>query len=101
MPDAPNVDPIVYLRSRREELAREYGITSLRVFGSWARGDAGHDSDIDILIEAEKPYRFDLLGLIALEQELSEDIGLPVDLVLDEDLKPGIAARARTEAIPV
>ncbi len=99
--EAMNRDPIAYLRSRREELARTYGITSLRIFGSRARGDARPDSDIDVLIEAEKPYRFDLLGLIALEQEMSEDLGLPVDLILDEDLKPGIGAHARAEAIPV
>lgn len=101
MADTPKVDPVNYLRSRREELARTHGITSLRVFGSRARGDARPDSDIDVLIEAQKPYRFDLLGLIALEQEISEDIGISVDLILDEDLKPGIAARARDEAIPV
>lgn len=94
-------DPLPYLRSRREELARRYGIRSLRVFGSRARGDARSDSDIDLLVEAEKPYRFDLLGLIALEQELSEDLGIAVDLVLEEDLKPGIGERARAEAIPV
>ena len=101
MSDTMNKDPLAYLRSRREELARSYGITSLRVFGSRARGDARPDSDIDVLIEAEKPYRFDLLGLIALEQQMSEDLGLPVDLILDEDLKPGIGAHARAEAIPV
>ncbi len=101
MADTPKVDPVDYLRSRREELARIYGITSIRVFGSRARGDARSDSDIDVLIEAQKPYHFDLLGLIALEQEISEDIGISVDLILDEDLKPGIAARARDEAIPV
>jgi len=101
LPDTLNRDPIAYLRSRREELAGAYGITSLRVFGSRARGDARPDSDIDVLIEAEKPYRFDLLGLIALEQEMSADLGIPVDLILDEDLKPGIGARARAEAIPV
>ena len=101
MADTARTDPILYLRSRRDELARTYGITSIRLFGSRARGDAGPGSDVDVLIEAEKPYRFDLIGLIALEQELSEDIGLPVDLILEEDLKPGAAAAARAEAIPV
>jgi uncharacterized protein len=101
MADADRIDPFAYLRSRREELARTYGITAIRVFGSRSRGDSGPDSDIDLLIEAERPYRFDLLGLIALEQELSEEIGLPVDLILEEDLKPGIAAVARADAISV
>ena len=101
MPDELNRDLIAYLRSRREELALVYGITSFRVFGSRVRGDARTDSDIDVLIEAEKPYRFDLLGLIALEQEMSEDIGLPVDLILDENLKPGLGAYVRAEAVPI
>lgn len=101
MAETARIDPIAYLRSRREELARTYGITSIRVFGSRSRGDARPDSDIDVLIEAERPYRFDLLGLIALEQELSEDIGLPVDLILEEDLKPGVAASARADAVSV
>ncbi|MEI6875156.1 MAG: nucleotidyltransferase family protein [Spirochaetota bacterium] len=101
MPTSPSTDPFEYLRSRREELSTNYGITSLRVFGSRARGDAGSGSDLDILIEAEKPYRFDLLALIALEEEMSEDLGMPVDLVLDEDLKPHIGERARAEAISI
>lgn len=101
MPDVLYRDPIAYLRSRREELARTHGIISFQVFGSRARGDARPESDVDILIKAEKPYRFDLLGLIALEQEMSDDLGLPVDLVLDEDLKPGIGAHARAEAVQI
>lgn len=90
-----------YLRDKRDDLARRYGIRSIRVFGSRARGDERADSDVDLLIEAEKPYRFDLLGLIALEQELSAELGISVDLVLDEDLKPVIGERVRSEAVLV
>lgn len=86
---------------KRADLARRYGIRSIRVFGSRARGDERADSDVDLLIEAEKPYRFDLLGLISLEQELSAELGISVDLVLDEDLKPVIGERVRSEAVPV
>jgi len=42
-----------------------------------------------------------LLGLISLEQELSAELGISVDLVLDEDLKPVIGERVRSEAVPV
>lgn len=59
------------------------------------------DSDLDVIIEADKPYRFDLLGLIALEQEISEDLGINVDLMLAEDLKPSVARRADIEAVSV
>ena len=74
--------PWVYLPARRAELEERYGIRSIKIFGSRARGDARSDSDLDVIVEADKPYRFDLLGLIALEQEISEDLGIDVDLML-------------------
>ena len=73
----------------------------MKLFGSYARGEARQDSDLDLIIDAEKPYRFDLLGLISLQQEISEDLGIDVDLILDEDLKPGVARRAHAEAIVI
>lgn len=94
-------DPKEYLSTRSEELYAKYGIKSIRIFGSRARGDARSDPDIDLIIETEKPYRFDLLGLIALEQEISEELGIAVDLILDEDLKPEIARRARLDAVHI
>lgn len=36
-------------------LAHRYGISSMRVFGSMARGDANDSSDVDLLVEAAKP----------------------------------------------
>ena len=99
--DAIRKDPIPYLRGRQAELAQRYGIRSIRFFGSRVRGDAGPDSDLDILIEADKPYRFDLLELKVLEQEFSDELGIPVDLVLDEDLKASIGQRVRAEAVPI
>ena len=94
-------DPREYLSTRREELYAKYGIRSIKLFGSRARGDARFDSDIDLIIETEKPYRFDLLGLIGLEQEISEDLAIAVDLILDEDLKPEVARRARLDAVRI
>ncbi|TVR03747.1 MAG: nucleotidyltransferase [Spirochaetaceae bacterium] len=98
---ADRTNPREYLRARRDELHRRYGIRSIRLFGSYARGEARPDSDLDLIIEADKPYRFDLLGLISLQQEISEDLGVDVDLILDEDLKPGVARRAHAEAIEI
>lgn len=49
------------------------------VFGSYARGENNQDSDLDILIDFDT--RVDLLELIGLEMELSELLGVPVDLV--------------------
>ncbi len=95
------MEPWAHLQARRAELENRYGIRSIKVFGSRARGDARPDSDLDVIIEADKPYRFDLLGLIALEQEMSEDLGINVDLMLAEDLKPSVAHRANIEAVSV
>ena len=90
-----------YLQSRRDEFNRRYGIESIRIFGSRARNDWRADSDLDLVITATRPYRFDLVGLIALEQELSEDLGLPVDVILEEDLKPSIRSHALADAISI
>ncbi|TVR93946.1 MAG: nucleotidyltransferase domain-containing protein [Spirochaetaceae bacterium] len=49
----------------------QYGSRSIKLFGSRTRGNAPADSDIDFIIDVEKPHRFDLLRLIAPEQELS------------------------------
>jgi predicted nucleotidyltransferase len=94
-------DPRDYFSSRRAELYERYGIQSIKIFGSYARGDSRPDSDLDLIIEVEKPYRFDLLGLIALEQQISEELGVEVDLILEEDLKPGVARRAHAEALSI
>lgn len=90
-------DPIEKLRLRRDELRREYGIRRIGVFGSRNRGDARQGSDLDVLVELEHPYKIDLLGFIGLEQELSDELGVKVDLVNAEDLRPGIAERVMAE----
>lgn len=94
-------DPVEYIRRRRSDLEEHYGIRTIRLFGSRARGTHSTTSDIDILITAHKPYRFDLIALIDLEQTISSDLGIPVDLILEEDLKPSVAKAALTEAVSV
>ncbi|MDA3948131.1 MAG: nucleotidyltransferase domain-containing protein [Spirochaeta sp.] len=94
-------DPVEYLRRRRSELEDRYGIRTIRLFGSRARGTHSGKSDIDILVTAQKPYRFDLIALIDLEQNIRSDLGIPVDLILEEDLKPSVAESALKEAISI
>ena len=43
-----------YLRSQREFLEKEFGVTRIALFGSYARNEAREDSDIDLLIEAKE-----------------------------------------------
>ena len=55
------------------------------IFGSYARGEQTADSDLDILIKFEQ--RISLLKLVQIEQELSDKLGLKVDLVTENSLK--------------
>jgi predicted nucleotidyltransferase len=68
--------------------------TLLGIFGSYARGEENEKSDIDILIDFD--LKVNLLQLIEIEQELSELLGIKVDLVtllsVNASLKPYIEA---------
>ncbi len=90
------------LRSRRAEIlavARKRGARNVRIFGSVARGDAGPDSDVDILVEFE-PGR-SLLDHAGLMLDLSELLGCKVDVVTDRGLRPRIRDRVLLEAVPL
>lgn len=68
------------LRRHREELVREWGVSSLALFGSTARDEAADGSDVDLLVEFERPVG--LFDLFRLEDRLSELLGgAKVDLV--------------------
>lgn len=55
------------------------------VFGSYARRENKKGSDLDILIQFKD--RISLLKLVQIEQELSDNLGIPVDLVTENSLK--------------
>ena len=93
---------VTTLRSRRSEIldvARKHGARNVRVFGSVARGDAGPDSDVDILVELE-PGR-SLLDHAALMLDLSDLLGCKVDVVSDRALHWYIRDRVLAAAVPL
>lgn len=74
------------LRARRDDILRvaaAHHVSNVRVFGSVARGNAGADSDVDILVDVPADYRgFAYFGLLAdLERALEPVVGFPVDVV--------------------
>ncbi len=77
------------LRENMPELSRRYKVKSLGVFGSYVRGEADEDSDIDLLVVLEDEL-LTLLQFIALENHLSDLLGVKVDLVEKNALKPAI-----------
>ena len=87
------------LRTKKETWKLQYGLTRLAVFGSQARGTPQHGSDLDLLVNFQRPLRLDLLQFIALSQELEEELKVRIDMVMETDLKPGIRENILLEAI--
>ena len=78
----------------RSEL-EHIGVRRIGVFGSVARGEAGPESDVDILVEFDNPP--DLFDFAALRERLIEILGCPVDLVTPQVLKPRLRSRVLDE----
>ena len=66
------------LQDHMPELEREYGVASLALFGSYVRGEEREDSDLDVLVDLNRPMG--LLAFIALGDYLSQLVGRHVDL---------------------
>lgn len=84
------------LRSELPRLQQQYALRSLEVFGSFVRGEASENSDLDLLVEFDQTPT--LFSFIRLENELSEVLGIKVDLVMKDSLKPVLGARILAEA---
>jgi hypothetical protein len=66
------------LRAEKSFLSKEFGLLSIGLFGSYAAGTQGPDSDVDLLVEFTEP-RFDFL--VGVQAHLEKKIGKPVELV--------------------
>jgi predicted nucleotidyltransferase len=88
---------VAMLRGALPGLERRWPIRSLAIFGSMARGEASAASDLDILVEFERPVG--LSSFLALERELGALTGRRVDLVSRPALKPFIARHVLGEAL--
>jgi predicted nucleotidyltransferase len=89
------------LAAQKEYLAETYGVREIGVFGSYVRYEQRPDSDLDILVELERPPRISLIGLVELEIYLSELLGLKVDLAIKKNLRKRIGQRILDEVVPV
>ena len=87
------------LRQKNAELTKKFGVKSLSLFGSVARNEATSDSDVDLLVEFNRPVGY--FGLFALQDYLEKLLGCPVDLGTPNSLKPYMRERVMGEAIHV
>lgn len=90
---------ILILNNNLNLLKSKYGVANIGIFGSYARGDQRKNSDIDILVEFDKPVGF--FKFIALEDYLKKILGREVDLATKKSLKPAIKADILKEVIYV
>jgi hypothetical protein len=85
------------LRQLLPLLSERYGIETLGVFGSYVRQEASPTSDLDLLVTFSDPPG--LIKFIELENTLSDYLGIRVDLVMKDALKPAIGKRILEEVL--
>lgn len=79
--------------------AARHGIRHVRVFGSFARGDATSMSDLDLLVEVDPERSY--LDMIAFWHEVELALGHRVDVVADGGVSPYLRDRIYGEAVPL
>lgn len=87
------------LKQKNAELTNQFGVKSLLLFGSVARNEATSASDVDLLVEFNRPVGY--FGLFALQDYLEKLLGCSVDLGTPDSLKPYIKERVMGELIRV
>lgn len=92
-------DTLRIMAQHLQECQERYGINKLWLFGSAARGEAGPESDVDILVEFDGPA--DSRRYFGLQFFLEDLLRRPVDLVTTKALRPELQARVEKERISV
>jgi len=87
------------LAKHKTELIEKYGVKEIGVFGSYVKEEQKETSDVDILVEFNRPVG--MLTFINLKNYLSDLFGVNVDLVMKKALKPRIGRRILNEVVYV
>jgi uncharacterized protein len=87
------------LQKQKDELAEKFGVASLQLFGSVARDEASAVSDVDLLVEFNRPIGY--FGLFALQDYLETVLGCSVDLGTSDSLRPRIKENVMKDALYV
>jgi len=75
------------------------GALKVAIFGSYVRGEETPQSDIDVIVEFKT--RKSLLEIVGIEQELSEALGVKVDLLTEKSISPYLIDRIKKEMVEV
>lgn len=91
--------PLPAMASQVRVLGARCGVHNIRVFGSFARGEAGEQSDLDLLVDYV-PGQFGF-AFLRFCREVEELVGRKVDVATEAGLHPLIRGRVLAEAIPL
>ncbi len=87
------------LSALRPTMVERFGVKRIRLFGSTARDEAREDSDVDVLVDFERPATFD--GYFGLLSFLEDQLGVSVDLVTEKGLKERVRPNVEQDAIHI
>ena len=94
-----NASEVIELLRKEKAFLRSLNIKSISLFGSYARNEQTNKSDIDLIVEFDVvPSLFEF---VRVQRELSDLLGIKVDLVMKGSLKPRVAQRAQKEALAI
>jgi hypothetical protein len=82
-------------------LKQDFSIQTIELFGSYVRGEQTERSDLDVLVTFEEPNDIDLFKFIELRLFLKDELGVDVDLIEKDSVKPRIKERIFEEAVSV
>ncbi len=85
------------IQKKKAMLIEKHKIKEIGIFGSYVRGEQNPDSDIDILVGFEEFPG--LIEFVGIENKLSEELGIKVDLVTKSGLKPESGRHILREAV--
>jgi predicted nucleotidyltransferase len=81
-------------------LRDRFGVTAIHVFGFYARGEAGPDSDLDLLVDFAPSARPTLFSLTDLDQFLEDHLGVKAQAIPRQSLNPRLAPYINRDLVP-
>jgi len=89
------------LERLKPTLKEKFEVATIGIFGSYTRGEQTKKSDVDILVEFSEDAEIGFFKFLDLEEFLSRELGVKVDLVTKNALKPYIGKRILQEVVMV
>ena len=100
MPDLKRDDLLHRLIGLRPTFEKD-GVVHLALFGSRARQDNRHDSDVDVMIEVDASKTFSMLDLVGVGHTIEDNVGLPANVFMRRSLDPNFLKSAENDLIQV